>query len=475
MIRYGVALGGVICAALQWAVPASATASALDAFLQSDYKAAFTQYQALAKSGAPNAQAMVGVMLQDGIGADASVEGATAAFEDAAKAGNAVAENGLGYMYDKGRGVGIDFDRSFKLYQSAAQKGFARAQFNLGVMYDLGRGVSKDHSQAFKWYLAAARHGYVPAQNSVGGMYALGEGVQKDPKQAAYWFGQAASAGRDALALGNLGALYALGTGVDKSPERALDFYHKAVAAKDANAEFNLGLMYLKGDGLPKDVTQAVKAFEKAAAGGNERARAVMGLLYATGFGVGKVNLMKAVTLLLTAANNADQAESRTCGIKTQADIDTQNRLAQDNNPRALYCVGVAYAQGIEGLLAPDPAQSSMLLGAAANLGDPGAQYRMGVAAMQKAANPWDSQLAIQWFLASALGKRLDDVPSTVDATQRFLDESEPSISFSLVTTASSAHDLLPGQILLASPGELGQMKVKAASVKTTKGAPAAS
>ena len=448
-LRTGVS-GAVLCAALQ-CLPGVVRAAAVDAFLKSDFKDAFTQYQAQAKQGSSNAQAMLGALLQDGIGTDVSVEDAAAWFQKASDAGNSVGENGLGYMHDKGRGVGIDFERASKLYEASAQRGFPRAKFNLGVMYDLGRGVPRDHAQAFKWYLSSARNGFVPAQNSVGGMYALGEGVKKDDAQAIYWFRLAASSGRDVRALGNLGAMYAMGAGVEKDPAIAIGFYRKAAAAHDPNADFNLGLMYLKGDGVTRDVPQAVKLFQQAAKRESERARAALGLMYATGFGVEKPNLMQAVTLLLTAANNADQSESRGCDLKTAAGVDAYRKQAQDGSARAQYCLGVLYSQGLSGVVTADPVQAAQWLQASAKQGDAGAQYRVGVTAMQKAASPWESQEAIHWFLASALRQRPETVPGSAADAQAFLEKSDPSVAFSLVTTPTSARDLLPGQILVSS------------------------
>jgi TPR repeat protein len=443
-------LGTVLCAALQ-CLPGAAQAAAVDAFLQSDFKGAFTQYQAQARQGSSNAQAMLGALLQDGIGTDVSVEDAATWFRKAADAGNSVGENGLGYMHDKGRGVGIDFAQAAKLYDASAQRGFPRAKFNLGVMYDLGRGVPRDHAQAFKWYLSSARNGFVPAQNSVGGMYALGEGVKKDDAQAIYWFRLAASSGRDVRALGNLGAMYAMGSGVEKNPATAIEFYRKAAAAQDPNADFNLGLMYLKGEGVARDVSQAVKLFQQAAKRESGRARAALGLMYATGFGVGKPNLMQAVTLLLTAANNADQNESRGCDLKTAAGLETYRKQAQDGMARAQYCLGVLYTQGLDGVVAADPVQAAQWMQEAAKQGDAGAQYRVGVTAMQKAASPWQSPEAIHWFLASALRQRPEAVPASAADAQAFLEKGDPSVAFSLETTPTSARDLLPGQILASS------------------------
>ncbi|MGS1116100.1 tetratricopeptide repeat protein [Castellaniella sp. UC4442_H9] len=443
-------LGTVLCVALQ-CLPGTVRAAAVDAFLQSDFKDAFAQYQGLAKQGSSNAQAMLGAMLQDGVGADVSVEDAASWFRKAADAGNSVGENGLGYMHDKGRGVGIDFALAAKLYDASAQRGFPRAKFNLGVMYDLGQGVPRDHAQAFKWYLSAAQNGFVPAQNSVGGMYALGEGVKKDGAQAVYWFRLAASSGRDVRALGNLGAMYALGAGVEKDPATAVAFYEKAAAAKDPNADFNLGLMYLKGNGVDRDMSRALKLFEQAAKNASERARATLGLMYATGFGVEKANPMQAVTLLLTAANNADQNESKSCDLKAASSLETYRTQAEGGSARAQYCLGMLYTQGLEGALTADPVQAAQWLQAAAKQGDPGAQYRVGVAAMQKAASPWQSPEAIHWFLASALHQRPESVPSTAAEAQAFLEKSDPSVAFSLVTTPTSVHDLLPGQILASA------------------------
>ncbi len=75
-----------------------------------------------------------------------------------AEQGHAEAQYLLGVMYDEGLGVPQDYAEAVKSYRKAAEQGYAKAQLFLGNMYFFGQGVSKDYVQAYMWYdLAASR------------------------------------------------------------------------------------------------------------------------------------------------------------------------------------------------------------------------------------------------------------------------------------------------------------------------------
>lgn len=148
----------LFAAALVFAAPALAGpfdegVRALQAGDFADARAAFTP---LATDGDGNAQFMLGVML----------------------------ENGLGTAKDPGAAAGW--------YRKAAAAGVASAQYNLGVFHQLGTGVQRDPGQALKYHLLAAGQGHSRAQNNLGTIYYTGAGVARDAVEAWKWLTLAA-------------------------------------------------------------------------------------------------------------------------------------------------------------------------------------------------------------------------------------------------------------------------------------------
>jgi hypothetical protein len=72
--------------------------------------------------------------------------------------GNVDAQAFLGFMYENGLGAPQAYDAAVDLYLQAAIRGNPFAQCMLGLMYDKGHGVPQDFILAYKWLnLAAAR------------------------------------------------------------------------------------------------------------------------------------------------------------------------------------------------------------------------------------------------------------------------------------------------------------------------------
>lgn len=78
--------------------------------------------------------------------------------------GHANAQTMLGLMYDDGIGVLQDYAGAVKLYRLAAKQGHASAQYNLGNKYELGEGVPQDYVRALIWYNFASRSGHADAE-----------------------------------------------------------------------------------------------------------------------------------------------------------------------------------------------------------------------------------------------------------------------------------------------------------------------
>ena len=97
--------------------------------------------------------------------------GALAVFGPLAAQQNGNAQFMLGVMHENGLGVEKDQSAAASWYLKAAEAGVASAQYNIGVFYQLGKGVAPDARAALKWHARAAAQGHHRAQNNLGQMY----------------------------------------------------------------------------------------------------------------------------------------------------------------------------------------------------------------------------------------------------------------------------------------------------------------
>jgi hypothetical protein len=107
---------------------------------------------AIAESGDPVAQTVVGSLFE--AGAFGVPDPRTAAFwyEKAVRQGDALAAFHLAVLLEDGRGVARDYAAAAMLYRRAAQAGHGSAAFKLGYLYEKGLGVEQDFLEARSWY-----------------------------------------------------------------------------------------------------------------------------------------------------------------------------------------------------------------------------------------------------------------------------------------------------------------------------------
>jgi TPR repeat protein len=122
-----------------------------------NYTAALHEFQSLAAAGVANAEFMVGVMYENGYGAEANSEVAANWYRRAAERGLASAQYNLSVFYQLGKGVAFNLSEAVKLSRLAADKGHVAAQTNLGVYYLVGEGIDRDLVEARKWLSIASR------------------------------------------------------------------------------------------------------------------------------------------------------------------------------------------------------------------------------------------------------------------------------------------------------------------------------
>jgi hypothetical protein len=99
-----------------------------------------------------------------------------------ARRGNPRAQAMLGFMYENGLGAPQAYDVAVEFYAGAAERGDPSGQYLLGLMYDKGHGVDRDDVLAYKWLnLAAAsapvrdRENYLKIRNAVASKMSLNQ------------------------------------------------------------------------------------------------------------------------------------------------------------------------------------------------------------------------------------------------------------------------------------------------------------
>ena len=240
--------------------------------INSDNKKGLETVRGIANSGNTDAQLLVGIMYQMGVGGEEHQADAAYYFRMAAEQGIASAQTNLGKCYLAGDGVPEDNNKAFEWFEKAAKQGDAEGQFQLGRCYEEGWGTDKIENLAYQYYRKSANQGYANAQIQVGFCYLDGIGVSVNDSGAFEWFKKAAEQDNpDGQYL--LGACYSEGTGVTKDSHEAVKWYKKAAEQGIAAAQYNLGICYLEGDGVRKNRPEAKRLLQKAAEQGYEDAQ----------------------------------------------------------------------------------------------------------------------------------------------------------------------------------------------------------
>ena len=85
-------------------------------------------------------------------------------WEPLARKGDSRAQYYLGWLYQNGKGVQKNYDTAVSWYDKAARNGNEQAQYALGWIYANGKVGKKNLSIAYMWFLIAERNGDVIAQ-----------------------------------------------------------------------------------------------------------------------------------------------------------------------------------------------------------------------------------------------------------------------------------------------------------------------
>lgn len=258
------------------------------------YELAYKRYHAAAIAGLPEAQNMLGMFHENGLGKPRDTNTALYWYRLAAERGSLDASNNLGRVYQNGVGCSVDYKQAQSCYATAADAGHVDAMVNLGHMLEKGLGSAVNCVLAFRWYERAAAKEYSKGMNAIGSLYYRGVPgcVDRDAELAVTWFRKSAKLVRarargmvltrgqgNAHALNNLGICYEEGQGVSRDLGIAKQMYKDAAGHNHANATNNYGYLLL----LERRFDTAFCQFQLALALGSADAAYNLGTLYETG------------------------------------------------------------------------------------------------------------------------------------------------------------------------------------------------
>ena len=162
----------------------------------STYGDAMRWYGKAARAGSPQAQFLLGMKYENGVGTEADPRKAVEWFRRAAGGGHALAQYRLAIALHEGSGVGRNIGEAAAWYERAAENGIPEAAFNLAFILEKSLAGTADETGAANWYRKAADAGLGQAQFNLGVLYAEGRGVERDPVEARIRFACAQAAGQ---------------------------------------------------------------------------------------------------------------------------------------------------------------------------------------------------------------------------------------------------------------------------------------
>ncbi|WP_174284897.1 tetratricopeptide repeat protein [Sphingomonas bacterium] len=152
-----------------------------------------------ALEGHPEAQALYGQVLLDGIATPADPRAALGWFVKAAAQHHLMALNMVGRCYDLGWGTAPDKTRAAQCYRIAAERGLDAAMYNYATLLALGEGLAEDKVAALAWLERAVAAGEgvqrAKALNFIGSFAEDGWAGPVDPAKAATCYAEAAEGG----------------------------------------------------------------------------------------------------------------------------------------------------------------------------------------------------------------------------------------------------------------------------------------
>ncbi len=377
-----------------------------------DIPQAIRWYTAAAEQGNPAAQFTLGEYY--GKGNDHIVQNFQQAFywhQLAAASYYPRSLHRMGYHYMWGLGVNRDWKEAVLFFKKAIVKGEedkdrkiqGEAYCDMGACYKQGGyGIAADSKRAFHYLTLSANLNNSSGQCSLADCYIEGIGVAPDPKKAEKLLRPLIDKG-DAQAQCQMGEWYIQGKFGKNKEQDGIALLKLAEKQGFASAQAILGKCYFKGEIVTRDQKEAVRLWHLAAEKRNTLALAHLGSCYIGGKAVDE-DKVKGFNYLRLAVQgdapepyifvNLGRCYQHGCGINKNLDEALRcYRLAGDHMG-ALFKIG----QVMEVLGRDKEAYDNYK--AAAQKGDPYAQFRMGE--FCEGANPPNLAEAEFWYAKSA-------------------------------------------------------------------------
>ena len=346
--------------------------------VEADVNSAFKFYEKAANTNLSDAQYMLGVCYESGVGCkkdadeskywytrselkdNISLTSLTSEMiaenpkyliicEHLAKKGDAFFQFTLGRCYRFGHGVPNDGKKAIEWYTKSAEQGHAMAQNNLGVCYWRGLGVSKDVVKAFELYSKAADQGNVNSIGNLGNCFYYGSGCPQDYAKAVEYLKKAEKLGNNSPnILYLLGMCYDNGYGIARDYAKAFEYFSKSAESDHPNAQFELANYYYNGKWITKNHTKAFELYIKSAESGNPYAQYNVGYCYDNGDGV-TADSKKAVEWYRKSAEQGHaDAQYKLASLigDSQNAFEWYKKAAHQDHADAQYEVGECYQSG---------------------------------------------------------------------------------------------------------------------------------
>ena len=163
----------------------------------------------------------------------------------------------LGSMLEDGKGMPVDTKKANALFDLAEMQGNVFALTRKGGRYYRGDGVAQDFSKAFETYEKAANsRGGAFAQGKIAAMLADGQGVGRDIKLAKIWYEKALTTPGNYWQSDAYKGLAKIYSNEQKFLEAAQNL-KKAAAKGDKEAQLGLAQMYYEGQGVQRSMRLA--------------------------------------------------------------------------------------------------------------------------------------------------------------------------------------------------------------------------
>jgi len=300
-----------------------------------------------------------------------------------------------------------DQKKAFEILRTLAERGHTASQAYLGWAYWTGFVVPQDSPAAAQWLRKAVdgNDNDNESRLDLGLILLKGDGVAENKAEAFCLFLQAASNG-NAEAMNSLAMCYLRGHGTEQDSQKALHWLEAAVKMDCEVAQYNLGLRYFLGDFIERDYAKALSLLKLAARWtGKEACPSEWYIYYCYKDGLG------------TDRNVTEADEWLKKGVSREC-------------PRAMMELGRHYmcGDGVE----CDYTQGAGLLRKAADGGDAGGQYFLGIAFLNGHGVQQDDGEAVKWFYLAAKQKHNgtgEFIVSSDEATACMWDLIAPLIS----------------------------------------------